>query len=88
MAKLPLGAVIREPGNTRTSNMTGWRTKMPIIASDKNTDKRLELAWLRCPDSAIYKEGDKFKINFQHCKGCGICAKVCPDIIKMVEVKQ
>jgi len=88
MSKLPIGAVIREPGSTRNANMTGWRTKMPIIASDKNPHKCLEIAWLRCPDSAIYKEGNKFKINYQHCKGCGICAKTCPGIIKMVEAKQ
>ncbi len=33
-----------------------------------------------CPDNAIIKLGPglKFKINYEYCKGCGICAQECP----------
>ena len=33
-----------------------------------------------CPDNAIIKlgPGKKFKINYEYCKGCGICANECP----------
>ena len=33
-----------------------------------------------CPDNAVIKLGDgkKFAINYDYCKGCGICANECP----------
>jgi NADPH-dependent glutamate synthase beta subunit-like oxidoreductase len=33
-----------------------------------------------CPDNAIKKlgKGKKFEINYDYCKGCGICAAECP----------
>jgi len=87
--KLSVGAVIREPGSTATSNMSGWRSKMPIIDSKKAKDKCLERAWLTCPDGAIFRDASgKFKVNYKYCKGCGICAEVCPKCIKMAEVKK
>jgi len=87
--KLPVGAVIREPGSTATSNMSGWRSKMPLIDPKNAKDKCLERAWLTCPDGAIFRDASgKFKINYQYCKGCLICKSVCPNNIKMVEVKK
>ena len=42
--------------------------------------------WVYCPDSAVNVEDEKVgAFNLEHCKGCGICAKVCPvDCITMV----
>jgi 2-oxoacid:acceptor oxidoreductase delta subunit (pyruvate/2-ketoisovalerate family) len=40
-----------------------------------------------CPDNAVIKlgPGDRFKFNYDYCKGCGICAQECPcGAIKMV----
>lgn len=33
-----------------------------------------------CPDNAVIKlgPGKKFAINYEYCKGCGICAQECP----------
>ncbi len=33
-----------------------------------------------CPDNAVIKlgPGEKFKFNYDYCKGCGICANECP----------
>lgn len=41
-----------------------------------------------CPDNAIKKlgEGKRFEINYDYCKGCGICAHECPcGAIEMVD---
>ena len=36
-----------------------------------------------CPDSSVNKQHD---INYDYCKGCGICANECPsDAIEMVK---
>ncbi|MEM0162792.1 MAG: 4Fe-4S binding protein, partial [Thermoproteota archaeon] len=31
-----------------------------------------------CPDSAILRKGNKVEVNYDYCKGCGICANECP----------
>lgn len=33
-----------------------------------------------CPDNAIVKlgQGLRFEINYDYCKGCGMCAEECP----------
>jgi 2-oxoacid:acceptor oxidoreductase delta subunit (pyruvate/2-ketoisovalerate family) len=43
-----------------------------------------------CPDNAIIKlgPGRRYEINYDYCKGCGICASECPaGAIRMVEEK-
>jgi Pyruvate/2-oxoacid:ferredoxin oxidoreductase delta subunit len=38
-----------------------------------------------CPDSCITVEDGKMKgFELMHCKGCGICAAVCPDKVKCI----
>jgi 2-oxoacid:acceptor oxidoreductase delta subunit (pyruvate/2-ketoisovalerate family) len=44
-----------------------------------------------CPDNAVIKlgAGNRFSINYDYCKGCGLCAEECPcgaiDMIKEVK---
>ena len=42
---------------------------------------------LPCPDNAIIHENNKVNgIDYSKCKGCGVCAKVCPfKAIEMVD---
>jgi pyruvate ferredoxin oxidoreductase gamma subunit len=55
-----------------------WRTSRPII--DLELCKRC--SWICstfCPDSAIHIGADRVpEIDYPHCKGCLICAVVCP----------
>ncbi|GJL70154.1 MAG: glutamate synthase [Nitrospirales bacterium] len=43
-----------------------------------------------CPDNAIIKlgPGQRYKVNYDYCKGCGVCAEECPcgaiDMVKEV----
>jgi len=44
------------------------------------------LCWIYCPDSSIVRKEKCVEVNYDYCKGCGICAHECPkDAIKMVE---
>jgi len=64
--------------------LTGsWRTFRPIIELAKCT--RCELCWKFCPDVAIVLDGDGWPaIDYEHCKGCGICEVECsPKAIAM-----
>jgi Pyruvate/2-oxoacid:ferredoxin oxidoreductase delta subunit len=33
-----------------------------------------------CPDNAVIKlgPGQRFRFNYDFCKGCGLCAQECP----------
>jgi 2-oxoacid:acceptor oxidoreductase delta subunit (pyruvate/2-ketoisovalerate family) len=63
----------------------GWRTGVkPSIELSKCVD--CLLCWLHCPDSAVILRGEAFeRFDYDYCKGCEICASVCPtDAITMV----
>lgn len=81
--KYPIGANIPEAGNADYYKTGGWRTERPIRDIDKCTD--CMLCWINCPDSSVRVKDEKFEsFDYDHCKGCGICAKVCaPKAITM-----
>ena len=68
-------------------------------AREKEADRKACIqclqCWILCPDSAIpVKEGkdDKGKVtqmrqhtDLMHCKGCGICAAICP--VQCIDMK-
>lgn len=61
----------------------GWRTQMPVIDLDKCTN--CLQCYMYCPDGVIYKTENKVSIDYDFCKGCGICPTVCKfDAIHMV----
>lgn len=64
-------------------NNAGWRVYRPIIDQDKCIS--CLRCFLVCPDGAIDKSGEKLEIDYDFCKGCGVCAYECKiDAIKMV----
>jgi pyruvate ferredoxin oxidoreductase delta subunit len=67
------------------SGKTGmWRTEKPVL--DKERCTNCLLCWVFCPESAIYRTEDKIEIDYEYCKGCGVCANECArEAIKMEE---
>lgn len=66
------------------SKNAGWRNIRPVLDAEKC--KNCLQCYLYCPDGVINrdKESDIIKIDYDFCKGCGICAKICKfDAIKM-----
>ena len=57
-------------------NRTGsWRTLKPVIDRERCT--RCMICWKYCPDDCIKIKDDEIEIDYDYCKGCGICANEC-----------
>jgi pyruvate ferredoxin oxidoreductase delta subunit len=71
------GGEIYEGGTSLLVNTGDWRTTTPVWKPD--ACKQCLLCGLYCPDSSIpVTDGKRADFDFMHCKGCGICATVCP----------
>ncbi len=79
-----IGAVELEGGNSRDYVTGGWRAERPVW--DESSCTSCMLCWVVCPDSSILvKDGKMTGIDYDHCKGCGICAEECKfGVIQMV----
>ncbi|NLJ85854.1 MAG: 4Fe-4S binding protein [Firmicutes bacterium] len=74
---LPIGAVIPRGGTAEEFATGDWRTIRPVWSEEKCI--HCHRCWLYCPDmSWISQDGKIQKVDLQFCKGCGICANVCP----------
>ncbi len=75
---LPLGGVVTEAGSAARYQTGDWRgSRRPVFAAERCTS--CMLCWVFCPDAAIIaRDGKVVGINYDYCKGCGICAAECP----------
>lgn len=72
-----IGSRVIEPGNSEEFHTGDWRSTVPII--DQSLCIDCMTCWIYCPDNSIvFRDGRMSGIKMSHCKGCGICAKVCP----------
>ncbi|MEM2508876.1 MAG: 4Fe-4S binding protein, partial [Candidatus Thermoplasmatota archaeon] len=45
---------------------------MPVIDEEKCIG--CQFCWFYCPEGCITMENKKAKVDYDYCKGCGICA--------------
>ncbi len=84
--QLAIGGAITRSGSSAEKDVSGWRTYRPIHSDEKCI--HCMRCWIFCPDSAIQvKDGKVVGIDYTHCKGCGICARECPDKVQAIEMK-
>ncbi|MDD5651249.1 MAG: 4Fe-4S binding protein [Candidatus Nanoarchaeia archaeon] len=74
-----------ESGTSKEYKTGNWKTFKPKV--DFNKCIQCMRCVMFCPDICIAaKNGKRLETNFDFCKGCGICAEVCPvKCIKMVK---
>ncbi len=42
--------------------------------------------WLFCPDTSVLRSTSTYSVDYDYCKGCGLCAAECPrSVITMIE---
>ena len=82
--EFPKGATIPVGGNSCEYVTGGWRSERPYRDDDKCT--QCLLCWVFCPDTSVKVKDEKvYGFDYDHCKGCGICAHECAvDAIEMV----
>jgi pyruvate ferredoxin oxidoreductase delta subunit len=60
-----------------TASVADWRIEKPLFNKEYCID--CQFCWVYCPDMSIISRDKKMVgIDFDHCKGCGICVQVCP----------
>ncbi len=63
--------------NSFTASVADWRIEKPIFNKDYCID--CQFCWIFCPDMSIISRDKKMiGVDYDHCKGCGICVEVCP----------
>lgn len=81
--EIPIGGIVTEPGTAAEYNTGSWRTRRPVL--DKEKCINCMTCWISCPDSCIkISDGKVEGIDYDHCKGCGICAEECPKKVKAI----
>jgi pyruvate ferredoxin oxidoreductase delta subunit len=84
---IPIGGILLEPGSAMKYKTGDWRAFKPII--DQGKCINCLLCWIFCPDAAILRKEKSVDVDYDYCKGCGICANECPvKAIMMVEEKR
>jgi len=60
-----------------TATVASWRIIKPVYNRDICID--CQNCWVWCPDTSIIsRDKQMLGIDYDHCKGCGVCVEVCP----------
>ncbi|MDR3163393.1 MAG: 4Fe-4S binding protein [Helicobacteraceae bacterium] len=63
--------------NSIKHSVADWRVLKPVFNPDGCI--HCQFCWISCPDTSIIAQDKKFEyIDYDHCKGCGLCSSVCP----------
>jgi len=68
------------------SKNAGWRNLKPVI--DESKCVGCLQCYLHCPDGVIFKKDKKVDIDYDFCKGCGICETLCKPKAITMEVEK
>ena len=76
--------------NSYTATVASWRVIKPVYNRDICID--CQNCWVWCPDTSIIsRDKQMLGIDYDHCKGCGVCVEVCPtnpkSLLMFVEAK-
>ncbi|HUT01133.1 MAG TPA: 4Fe-4S binding protein [Phycisphaerae bacterium] len=82
---VPLGGIIFEAGNSDQYHTGSWRAYRPVHVPERCVS--CLRCWVLCPDSAVLVEdGEMAGFDYDHCKGCGLCARECPPKCHAIEM--
>ena len=75
---------ICKPGTSLVVKTGEWRSQRPKV--DESKCIKCAQCMNHCPDGIMGTPGEVPDIDFDYCKGCALCAYICPvKCIQMVE---
>lgn len=76
-SEVPIVLPVSRPRKGASGETGLWRVERPVISEGKCI--KCWICWLYCPEEVISEGQDGFpEIDLSYCKGCGVCADVCP----------
>lgn len=76
MKKYDVVTTISYPKKGAQGKTGNWRVFRPVL--DKSKCVKCLQCWMFCPEATIIRnKDDTISIDYEYCKGCGICANVC-----------
>jgi len=83
--QMPKAGTMEEPGTAVEYRTGDWRVKVKPAVNHEKCIMCL-FCWIYCPDAAVIRSDNRVDVDYEHCKGCGVCATECPvKAIDMVE---
>ena len=83
---IPEGGLIIQAGNSVEVETGSWRSMRPLHDAEKCIN--CMRCFMLCPDSAIIvQDGKVTGMDYDHCKGCGICAAECPPKVRAIQMR-
>ncbi|MBI4447158.1 MAG: 4Fe-4S binding protein [Acidobacteria bacterium] len=79
------GSVLDQAGNSVHRKTGFWRGggRRPLL--DLKLCVQCLHCWISCPDACfILSDGKVIGIDYDHCKGCGICSRECPPMVNAI----
>ncbi|MBD3300423.1 MAG: 4Fe-4S dicluster domain-containing protein [Candidatus Moranbacteria bacterium] len=73
---IPIGGIIQQAGNSKENRTGSWSKKTPTIDQEKCI--KCQKCIINCPEKVISLSDSKIKVDSDYCKGCGLCADICP----------
>ena len=64
------------PGELHSARTGDWRHQRPVTRARKCA--HCGTCYLFCPTGCVQDAGTHFSADLEYCKGCGICASMCP----------
>lgn len=84
--EIPIGGLIDAPGTSRAYKTGSWRSFKPVWYEDRCI--QCLFCWNSCPEPSIFVvDGKMTGFDYEFCKGCGICVKVCPPKAHAIEME-
>lgn len=80
---------VRREGELVAASTNEFRERVAGLASEAAQDEasrclscgvciQCDNCWHFCPDAAVIKKEGNYVVDYDYCKGCGICAEECP----------
>ncbi|MBI4671974.1 MAG: 4Fe-4S binding protein [Chloroflexi bacterium] len=89
MTQLSTIGPVYGPGESVTRKTGSWRIRRPVVNLElcvKREGQACPVCWVVCPDMSILEVHRGVEVNYDYCKGCGLCAYECPaHAIEMIQ---